>query len=170
MALRRMDHDLASKAAEVVPAVVTDDMRTRFAGLPSMIMTSGLTATGAFLLARANSDGGAGADKAAYSAVADALLRDAATFARIPVDPSGPEGTLANIATVGDAHRGLLAETRARAFATWLARIAAARRAPTPSPTTGTATDPVPTAQPVSQQSPERQRAAAEAMRKMSGR
>lgn len=165
MALRRMDHDLASKAAEVVPAVVTDDMRTRFASLPSMIMTSGLTATGAFLLARANSDGGGGADKAAYADVARALLHDAATFARIPVDSAGPEGTLTNIATVGDTHRSLLAETRARAFATWLARIAAARRVPTPSRSTDSAVEP-----PASDLPPERRRATAEAMRKMSGR
>jgi len=137
--ITRIDHELARLAAEVVPDTVDDDLHARFAGLPAMIMTSGLAATGAYLLARyasAKKASGTGTSAAngntagpyPYRVAAKALLEDAATFARIRIDQDNPNTTLDNIARERDSHRLLLAEARARLFVVWLARIAAARR------------------------------------------
>lgn len=126
----RLDHRLAAKAAEVVPVEVSDELRTRLAGLPAMIMTSGLAATGAFLLSRAESR-----ETSPYYTTATALLDDAATLAKIPIG-ADTKATLDNIARTSG-HQYLIAEARARMFASWLSRIANARHVKKESATEG---------------------------------
>lgn len=121
----RIDHRLAANAATVVPFTVDDELHRRLVGLPAMIMTSGLAATGAFLLARDKS--GKSEGPRPYRDAAKALLEDAAEHARITVNSDDPNKTLSNI-VASSGHRYLIAEARARMFAIWLARIAAARR------------------------------------------
>lgn len=113
---RRLDHQLAAIAASVVPDHLSADQRRRFRGLPAMIMSSGLAATGAFLLSKKEKP---------YRDAAKALLEDAAKHARIVV-ADDPYGTLSNISKESG-HRYAIAEARARIFASWLARVASAR-------------------------------------------
>ncbi|MFC0438060.1 type III-B CRISPR module-associated protein Cmr5 [Kutzneria buriramensis] len=135
MTATRIDHELAKVAAKTVPGTVSDDLRTRYAGLPHMIMASGLAASVAFLLAKAESTAG-GIDGPAYREAATTLLDDAADCAGIPRGEH-PNATLTNIANA-DHHRYLIAESRARMLAVWLARIANARRGSTTGQVTGT--------------------------------
>jgi CRISPR-associated protein Cmr5 len=113
---KRLDHQLAATAATVVPKRLSAEQRRRFRSLPAMIMTSGLAATGAFLLSK---------QEKPYQDAAWALLKDAAEYAKIaPGD--NPNTTLDNISRESG-HRYAIAEARARMFATWLARVASAR-------------------------------------------
>lgn len=117
----RIDQKLAVAAAEVLPAEVNKELRTRMRGLPVMIHTSGLAATCAFLLSRAAKPELADP----YYATAMAMLKAGADAAREPVDDD-PNVTLTRLAAA-PGHKYLLAETRARELALWLSRLAQAR-------------------------------------------
>lgn len=120
----RLDHQLAAAAATVIPDQLSAEQRRRFRSLPAMIMTSGLAATGAFLLSKKK--------EKPYLDAAEALLDDAAKHARIPMGDN-PNTTLNNISKESR-HRYAIAEARARMFAVWLARVASARPdKPTPN-------------------------------------
>ena len=119
--LMRLDQDLARKAAQSLPTKVDPELRTRMRGLPVMIQTSGLAATAAFLLSRAEAKN----DKDAYWRTADLILTDAAEAAGITVPSKQPEKALAEVVKA-DPARYELAETRARLLAIWLSRLAQA--------------------------------------------
>ncbi|MGV9678544.1 type III-B CRISPR module-associated protein Cmr5 [Nocardia sp. NPDC003482] len=123
--LRRVDQLVAVHAARALaPLEITDTVASICSRLAPMIMRNGLAATGAYLLARANST--TSRDGTAYRRVAAALLTDAATHAAIPADPDTPHRTLDDIAATSG-HQYLIAEARARVFASWLARLATAQ-------------------------------------------
>jgi hypothetical protein len=136
--VERVDQHLARAAAAALPHQIDPDMRTRLLRLPSMVMTHGLTAAGAYLLSRAADSGSTDITtpeqqkQSAYRNTAVCLLTDAAEFAGITVDHD-PNATLGNIAAA-PLSQYRLAEARGRAFAHWVARLTAAR--------TRTSTDP----------------------------
>lgn len=138
MTATRIDHELAKVAANVVPGTVDKELRTRYVGLPHMIMSSGLTATVAFLMdrdkstARDRKPGAVGP----YLKAAQALLFDAVDHAGIPRG-ADVDATLVMLTNTDDDLRFRLAETRARLLAGWLARIANARRVPEASTESG---------------------------------
>ncbi len=120
-----MDQSIATDAAAVLNSLlITKTIVSIFSGIPSMIMSSGLIATGAFLLARSTAR--TSPSQSAYNQAATALLLDAAKHAQIEFCTNDPWKTLDNIASA-EPRQYLLAETRARMYATWLARLAAAR-------------------------------------------
>jgi len=121
----RVDQLLAVTAAEVLAGEVTKELRTRMRGLPVMIHTSGLAATCAFLLARADKKH---PDRDPYYRTAVALITQSAGAAGLTVD-ADPHAALTTIARA-DGHRYRLAETRARELAMWLSRLAQARYVP----------------------------------------
>ncbi|MCR6488386.1 type III-B CRISPR module-associated protein Cmr5 [Amycolatopsis sp. OK19-0408] len=118
----RLDRDLAVAAARALPEAVDKDYLTVIRTVPVMLHSSGLAAAAAYLLSRVRPAGDGGPDR--YARVAQALLEDAARFVGIPV--TGPPLPLLD-ALCADEAGYRLAERRARGFAVWLARLAAAR-------------------------------------------
>ena len=117
----RLDHRLAHTAARALADVaMTDDLRSRLTGLPVLLRTSGIAATCAFLLSKA--------DDAAYKTTATILLTEAGDAAGvdIPRGASGPE-QLRRLTEFTE-QQYLLAETRALLLATWLSRFARASK------------------------------------------
>lgn len=119
--LMRLDQELARKAAQSLQDTVDPVLRSRMRSLPVMIQTSGLAATAAFLLSRAERKN---ADDA-YWRTADLILTDAAGAAGIAVTPGRPEEALALVAGAIPA-KYEVAEHRARQLAVWLSRLAQA--------------------------------------------
>lgn len=122
----RIDKMLAVKAAQALPEKVDPELRTRMRALPTMIHTSGLAATCAFLLSRRKTDD----KKDPYHATAVAIMDAAAEAAKIPV-AADPNVTLTGLAKASG-HQYLVAETRAHMLAIWLSRLAQARSKPDP--------------------------------------
>ncbi|GDY29087.1 type III-B CRISPR module-associated protein Cmr5 [Gandjariella thermophila] len=122
---RRLDLELAAKAADALPADrIGKDLRTVLRSLPVMIRSHGLIASGAYLLSRADGDEGN-----RYRVAARAILADATASAGIRTrDGRGDALALLDALTAsGSDQRYRLAEARARQFAIWLARLAEAR-------------------------------------------
>jgi hypothetical protein len=117
----RLDQALARKAAQLLDGGVDAELRTRMRALPIMVQTSGLAATAAFLLARRKTKDGTDP----YGRTARLILNDAAEAAGIEPRSDDPERLLAQVAGASPA-KYLLAESRARQLAIWLARLAQA--------------------------------------------
>ncbi|WP_431956891.1 type III-B CRISPR module-associated protein Cmr5 [Nocardia lijiangensis] len=126
--MQRLDQDLAVLAARTLAGLPDDVDLTEFANrmkqIPPMVMTSGLVATGAYLLARNAST--TVEDPGSYRAVVEALLGDAAGFAGIAFDSDDPNDIVDALAAA-TGRRYLVAENRAKLFSTWLYRLAIAR-------------------------------------------
>lgn len=125
----RVDRGLAVAAAEALPATIEGDYLTVLKGLPVLVQTSGLAATAAYLLSRAGAPPADGSEDKGkrYREAATALLADAAEFVGLAGD--GAPVPLLDAVSRLDESRYRIAERRARAFAVWLARLGAARRA-----------------------------------------
>lgn len=127
--LPRLDRQLAVSAARALPDEISKDYLSTLRALPVMLHTSGLAATCAYLLSRAGSNGSGGGDKARYLNAVQAVLRDAAEFVGVPSLERPPLRLLDDLVANDATYR--MAERRARQFAVWLARLAAARHAAT---------------------------------------
>ncbi|MGQ0776556.1 MAG: type III-B CRISPR module-associated protein Cmr5 [Pseudonocardiales bacterium] len=118
----RVDHGLARVAAAALrDRVVDPELRTRMRGLPVMLQTSGLAATCAFLLSKANDHD----RQDAYWLTAKTLLDEAAKAVGITPNPD-PNRTL-DALSQADSQQYVVAETRAAMLALWLSRLAQAK-------------------------------------------
>lgn len=118
----RIDHGLARAAANALrDQVVTGELRTRMRGLPAMLQTSGLAATCAFLLAKADNHN----RNDAYWLTAKTLLDEAAKAAGI--DPHPDPGVTLDALSQATGLQYVLAETHAAMLALWLSRLTQAK-------------------------------------------
>lgn len=118
----RLDHGLARAAANALrDRIVDSELRTRMRGLPAMLQTSGLAATCAFLLSKAQnlepSD--------AYWLTAKTLLDEAGRA--VGIDPHQDPRVTLDILCQQTGLRYITAETRAAMLALWLSRLAQAK-------------------------------------------
>lgn len=120
----RIDKMLAAKAADALPDEVGKELRTRMRALPTMIQTSGLAATCAFLLSRRKNNN----EQDPYHRTAVEIMQVAAKAAGIEPDRD-PNVTLTRLSQASG-HQYLVAETRASMLAMWLSRLAQARSTP----------------------------------------
>ncbi|MFI5592854.1 type III-B CRISPR module-associated protein Cmr5 [Amycolatopsis sp. NPDC051758] len=118
----RLDRDLAVAAARALPDTVDKDYLTVIRTVPVMLHSSGLAAAAAYLLSRVRPTSDDGPDR--YARVSQALIEDAARF--VGIAATGPPLPILD-ALLADEATYRLAERRARGFAVWLARLAAAR-------------------------------------------
>lgn len=124
----RVDQQLATTAAAALGGRRVDkEIRTRLRGLPVLLQTSGLAATCAFLLAKADRQD----DRDPYWATAKILINDAADQVGLAAD-NDPRRRL-ELLSAADGQQYLIAETRASMLAMWLARLAEARYEPEPA-------------------------------------
>lgn len=118
--MRRLDQHLATAAAEALresgldPS--NDQLRSRMSSLPALLQSSGLTATCAFLLAKA---------KREDLVAAKALLAEAAQVVGLAPELE-PAELLEGLFGVAEHQLGV-AEQRAALLAMWLSRLANAR-------------------------------------------
>jgi hypothetical protein len=118
---RRVDQDLAVKAAEALPATVNRELLTVLRAVPVLIHGNGLVMAVTYLLAKAKGNSG---DR--HWTVAQAILGEAADLIRLNLDTDDPLTILDALATV-DSARYAVAQRRARELAVWLGRIGSAR-------------------------------------------
>jgi CRISPR/Cas system CMR-associated protein Cmr5 small subunit len=122
----RVDRGLAVAAASALPTEVDGELRSTLQSLPVMIHVSGFAAACAYLLSRAKAQG----DTDRYWKAARAVLDDAAQFVQLDGrDGLNPLRLLDKLVASSDQEYAA-AERRAKSFAVWLARIAAARNPP----------------------------------------
>jgi hypothetical protein len=120
----RLDRDLAVAAARALPDTVDKDYLTVIRSVPVMLHSGGLAAAAAYLLSRVRPTTDGSPDR--YARVTRALLEDAATFVGITAAGRPALSVLDDLLADEAGYR--IAERRARSFAVWLARLAAARR------------------------------------------
>ena len=136
MTARRIDQDMASTAASLLPGEVTKELRTRYRQLRVMLHTAGLAATYAFVASKANAnadgDSGLGASlPAAYRLVAKGIRERLAVLGMLTTDPAAT--THAEVFTaLGNADAASYARASAdvAALAGWLSRLADATYRP----------------------------------------
>lgn len=126
MSVRRIDQGMAAAAADVLPARVDRELRTRYKQLRIMLHTAGLAATYAYIASKSGDEGQGGA------ALARAY-RDAARGIRVRLASQGLLTGDADTMRVAEVMRQLgemdsvryaRASTEAAAFAGWLSRLA----------------------------------------------
>jgi CRISPR-associated protein (Cas_Cmr5) len=132
--VRRVDTDLAARAARVIDALerasggtLPAEVITRLKGLPAMLQSSGVPATLVFYAARANRDGGP--VSVAYAEVGRELCALLAESLGIAAEDAEVWPLLARLETL-DLDRTVLAHAQLAAFAGWLRRLAAAWQPP----------------------------------------
>lgn len=131
MSLNRLDTQLAGRASAALDEIrrigggsVPGEVITRLKGLPSLLRTSGLPATMAFLYAKAGDGGGLAG---AYRTVRDAMLRELGESWGWDDQPEAVEffGRIGDPQQVGPADLALAA-ARLEEFAGWMRRLAEA--------------------------------------------
>lgn len=119
--MRRVDQDMARRAAGMLPDPVTPQLRTRYRTLRSMAHTSGLAATYAYVASKSGSSN----DLArAYARVRDGLTEQ---FVDLHVigdsEAAGPQSVLRALGEL-DTVTYLQASAHVRALLGWSARLA----------------------------------------------
>ncbi|MBN1172680.1 MAG: type III-B CRISPR module-associated protein Cmr5 [Micromonosporaceae bacterium] len=142
--MRRLDQGMALAAAEILPASISRDLRTRYRQLPIMVRMSGLAATTAYLVSKSGKPGGRNELETAYHDLATGIRKR--LTAGYDLGWGGREQTnealVARLAEL-PASEYARASVEVQALATWLSRLAEARykaqpAAPSPSGSAGT--------------------------------
>jgi CRISPR/Cas system CMR-associated protein Cmr5 small subunit len=119
--VRRIDQDMASAAAELLPAEVTQELRTRYRQLRIMLRTAGLAATYAFIAAKAGEGTSlAEAYRKAGQGIGDRLADAGLIQASAQRDARAFLAALGGMSAVEYAR----ASAEAAALAGWLSRLA----------------------------------------------
>jgi CRISPR/Cas system CMR-associated protein Cmr5 small subunit len=119
MTLRRVDQDMAREAAQVVPAVVDKELRTRYRQLRVMLHSAGLAATYAFIASKAGDED----DLArAYRAVGSAIRGRLAGLIGDDIRQANASGVLGKLGNIGSAEY-TRASADVSAFVGWLSRL-----------------------------------------------
>lgn len=126
MTATRIDQDMATLAAGMLPDEVTSKLRHRYRQVRVMLHSAGLAATYAFLASKSNNgDAGADALSIAYGKVARGIKQRLADLDILPGDPAGAshKDVLAALGKADAAHYAR-ANADVDALAGWLARLA----------------------------------------------
>jgi CRISPR/Cas system CMR-associated protein Cmr5 small subunit len=119
--MRRVDQDMARRAAGMLPDPVTSQVRTRYRTLRSMAYSSGLAATYAYVASKS----GTQSDLArAYAAVRDGLSRQLVDLDIVTESQSSQPGAVLRALGEVDTVSYLRASAHVRALLGWSARLA----------------------------------------------
>jgi CRISPR type III-B/RAMP module-associated protein Cmr5 len=130
----RIDQDMAVAAAAMLPATVTQELRTRYRQLRAMLHSAGLAATYAFVAARSNTrqadnqadnDDAGGALPEAYRRVADGIKARLGRLELLDADPAEVSHRQV-LQSLGEANAMEYARASAEIteLAGWLSRLA----------------------------------------------
>lgn len=122
--IRGVDQDWALAAARALPDPLTKEQRTRFRTLRTMLRTSGLATTYAFIAAKSDSHTPVGLAYDQTRALIEEHLADA-DLGLLRSDTRGARGILAQLGDLSPAAY-LLATRTASGLLDWLARLAEA--------------------------------------------
>jgi CRISPR/Cas system CMR-associated protein Cmr5 small subunit len=118
--VRRIDQTMAAAAAALLPATVSDDLRTRYRTLRVMVHSAGLAATYAYVASKANGDGDLAT---AYRDVARGIREHLARRGLLASHVRGDRATLAALAEM-DLERYARAAAEVAALTGWMSRLA----------------------------------------------
>jgi CRISPR/Cas system CMR-associated protein Cmr5 small subunit len=124
---QRIDQEMAAAAAEVLPAEVGSELRTRYRQLRVMLHAAGLAATYAFIVARAKDTSSGDQDTlaAAYRTAGEAIRKRLLSRKMFP-DGAEPANAREVLAAFGQMNQVQYARASAEATAlvSWLSRLA----------------------------------------------
>jgi CRISPR-associated protein Cmr5 len=122
MSFARVDQAMAATAADILPSVVTRELRTRYRQLPVMLRTAGLAATYAFVASKSRDPGPLGQ---AYSRVAGGIVDHLADRQLVMAQPGSTDHRRALELMAGmDLATYAQASAEVAELAEWLARLA----------------------------------------------
>lgn len=119
---RRVDQDLAVKAAEALPPTVDPRLLTVLRAVPVLLHTNGLAMAMTYLLAKAKTR----TEGDRFWQVASVILTDAADTIRLHPADDDPLTILDALNRV-ETSRYVVAQRRARELTVWLSRVGSAR-------------------------------------------
>jgi CRISPR type III-B/RAMP module-associated protein Cmr5 len=116
----RIDQTMARAAADLLPPVVSKELRTRYRTLTVMVRTAGLAATYAYVASKANDTGDLAA---AYRRVGDGIRAHLERRGLIPATVSDHRAMLEHLGDM-DLHDYTRASTEIAELTRWLSRLA----------------------------------------------